>query len=651
MNELEKMLLGGDRAIEWLSSQATALRLDDSTPIQRVIEWQGFKIGLQYLPFEQRHGKMLVAGYGHIQKTKGADGMAVDCYVSTNLDSPKVFAIAQMINGEFDEEKIIIGVANAEEASSIYLKAMPKEFFGGIREMTIAELREYRTDAWREERIDAIFTDKELHDAIVKEARNKFNPYPSRYAGYWISQEYKKRYTKKHKRTGGIRTEHDIRLDFACGVLPADAALKMLGYGEISSDAIKASQYVAEVSSVQAPGASMFTYGRFAYAEELEERDLEAGVGVFEISRRDRPELYAIGFDNEQHAEETYLKQRPDELNFYLGVTQITDEDAYRTHRVDSAKVKGNLCRGADGRFISCGATTPQIIKTERITSKTNLAQLKTIADRHGIQKPSSPHKRSSWKEAIASHPEGKQYFETKRSSTMNARTVFTASTDKNKINKDLASWDYKELKPIIDKANADRQLNNAQGRLRDAIADNKDKRVIDNLSKDVDFQQKRVNEAKARVDELIPPNSPYLKASGQTLSENARIGSVIKDARTDEKIAVYDSKGNLSAAATIILVKESKPGEPPHLFVDYLATAPWNLADTDKKVKGAGTEVLLESIRLSKKEGMNGRIKLIPVDNSFNFYEKLGFQEIKNSFTWELSPKQADILLSKFGG
>lgn len=42
------------------------------------------------------------------------------------------------------------------------------------------------------------FTDKSLHSAIVGEAKKKFEVYPSRYAGYWIAQEYEKRFKKKH---------------------------------------------------------------------------------------------------------------------------------------------------------------------------------------------------------------------------------------------------------------------------------------------------------------------------------------------------------------------------------------------------------------------------------------------------------------------
>ena len=119
-------------------------RTDDATPVKRIIKWNGFEIGLQYLPFEKRHGRVLPAGYGHFRRTRGADGMAVDVYVGTNLASLRIFVVDQMIDGVFDEEKMIIGVNDATEARAIYSGAMPEEFFGGMREINLMELQQYR---------------------------------------------------------------------------------------------------------------------------------------------------------------------------------------------------------------------------------------------------------------------------------------------------------------------------------------------------------------------------------------------------------------------------------------------------------------------------------------------------------------------------
>lgn len=126
--------------------EAPQPKTDDATPTKRILKWNGFEIGLQYLPFEKRHGLVLPAGYDHFRKTRGADGMAVDVYVGTQLSSSKVFVVDQLINGEFDEEKMVIGVERMEDAISIYTSAMPREMMGGVREIRLEDLAKYRTN-------------------------------------------------------------------------------------------------------------------------------------------------------------------------------------------------------------------------------------------------------------------------------------------------------------------------------------------------------------------------------------------------------------------------------------------------------------------------------------------------------------------------
>ncbi|MBW4421793.1 MAG: DUF1073 domain-containing protein [Myxacorys californica WJT36-NPBG1] len=144
-----------------------SLRTDDSTPTKKIIDFHGFKLGLQYLPFDQRHGRLLPVAYGHIQKTKGADGMAVDCYLGSNFASKKVYAIAQHINGQFDEEKLMLGFDAAAQAEQIYKQVMPAEFFGGIREISISDINQYKTDAAEPLKIEGEVLSEGEYDAIA----------------------------------------------------------------------------------------------------------------------------------------------------------------------------------------------------------------------------------------------------------------------------------------------------------------------------------------------------------------------------------------------------------------------------------------------------------------------------------------------------
>lgn len=280
MDSLEKILLGGDEGIAWLSSQG--VHLDDSTPVKKVLDWHGFKIGLQYLPFEKRFGKMLRAGYGHFQVMKGTDGMAVDVYVGIKLESDKVFAIAQVVDGVFDEEKLVVGVDNQEEATEIYLSAMPKEFFGGIREIGIAGLEKYQA-----------------------------------------------------KRRNG----EEVRRDYLAGIISKDEARSSRGY---------------EVH--KKPNHPP------AFAENLESWN---GEKVYAIAHNYGGVL-AVNYESKEEAEREFKSLFPGieiEIN---DVTSLVQEE-YKTDGKSSKfgsgskkRVKGNLCRDANGKFVPCGIVTEE---------------------------------------------------------------------------------------------------------------------------------------------------------------------------------------------------------------------------------------------------------------------------------------------------
>ena len=136
--------------------------------IDRVLKWNGLEIGVEYLPGQVRfpgrkNSKKLRSGYGHIRRYIGADGEALDCYLypgllgeePTGSDSEallrttdRVFEVTQLADdGDFDEHKFMLGYADIKSAEGAYLAEMPKEFLGGIREVAIADLEQYKRDA------------------------------------------------------------------------------------------------------------------------------------------------------------------------------------------------------------------------------------------------------------------------------------------------------------------------------------------------------------------------------------------------------------------------------------------------------------------------------------------------------------------------
>jgi hypothetical protein len=83
--------------------------------------------------------------YGYIKGTKGADGEEVDAYVGPVKDAPNAYVVHQhKENGKgFDEDKVMLGFKDEEEARKAYLKHYddPK-FLGPISKVPIERLQE-----------------------------------------------------------------------------------------------------------------------------------------------------------------------------------------------------------------------------------------------------------------------------------------------------------------------------------------------------------------------------------------------------------------------------------------------------------------------------------------------------------------------------
>lgn len=130
----------------------SAYRIDDSKRIQKVLDWHGLKLGLQYLPGDRRHGRRLKSAYGHVRGTYGMadDGMALDVWV--NLDDPKsrrVFRLQQLTDdGEHDEYKYILGARTREQARFIYTMNMPAHLAGKVQRVNLVKLMPQRDDSF-----------------------------------------------------------------------------------------------------------------------------------------------------------------------------------------------------------------------------------------------------------------------------------------------------------------------------------------------------------------------------------------------------------------------------------------------------------------------------------------------------------------------
>lgn len=130
-------------------------------------------------------------------------------------------------------------------------------------------------------------------------------------------------------------------------------------------------------------------------------------------------------------------------------------------------------------------------------------------------------------------------------------------------------------------------------------------------------------------------------------IQSNAALISMISDEilfEPDSFRGVRDTDSNLQAAAVVT-------DRQDHLYLDYIATAPWNiLKNSPRSVRNAATALIVELVLESTSKGYFGRIIADAVSGSASFYETIGF--VRTGFgsnaapEMELTPEQASLLL-----
>lgn len=123
-------------------------RQDANDRPQLVTDWHGLSLGITHKPGDMRHGRPMLCHYAHIRGSYGhaLDGMAHDAYVDMD-GGDRIFKVRQLKDdGTVDELKWILGCSSIELARDLYLRHMPRQYFGGIEEAEPGELNQYRKD-------------------------------------------------------------------------------------------------------------------------------------------------------------------------------------------------------------------------------------------------------------------------------------------------------------------------------------------------------------------------------------------------------------------------------------------------------------------------------------------------------------------------
>jgi inorganic pyrophosphatase len=133
-------------------------------PVRRRISWNGIPIDIEWPKGSTREYRdeggevtfstLMNCDYGYIRGTDSVDGEEIDCYVGGEVQSPAIFIVDQLVTedseeslakglepGDHDEWKYMLGFADEDEASGMYVKQMTPEHFGGIYEMPFEEFR------------------------------------------------------------------------------------------------------------------------------------------------------------------------------------------------------------------------------------------------------------------------------------------------------------------------------------------------------------------------------------------------------------------------------------------------------------------------------------------------------------------------------
>lgn len=136
-------------------------------------------------------------------------------------------------------------------------------------------------------------------------------------------------------------------------------------------------------------------------------------------------------------------------------------------------------------------------------------------------------------------------------------------------------------------------------------------------------------------VNQAIENNSPLrsrIEINANVISDMQIEGLV----SPEDFRGVRDDRGNLQAGAIVIDMDD-------HLFVEYLATAPWNITQEEARaVRKATTALMVLLARESDRNGHSGRIMLYSIPDAINFYQKIGFVE-----TGEGSPNAPEMELT----
>ena len=135
------------RAINCTHTHPTPGQIEAGNYAKGEFPWQGMRIKIENPEGTTRRGvckgktwsRVMTCCYGYFKSTTGKDGDALDVFVGPDLDSDLVAVIDQMIDGKFDEHKVVVAVKTEAQARKLYLSNYTKGWTCGPLTMTTAD--------------------------------------------------------------------------------------------------------------------------------------------------------------------------------------------------------------------------------------------------------------------------------------------------------------------------------------------------------------------------------------------------------------------------------------------------------------------------------------------------------------------------------
>jgi hypothetical protein len=135
-------------------SRKTAQKLEKSVKlgrkVKRRMEFKGIPLCIEFDPGEYKHwtgedgekgSTLMYSTYGYIDHTRGGDGMGIDIFLGSNVQTDDVW-VAHADQHQREDDKIFLGFNTKHDAKECFRLHYPDWMLEDIKHCTIDELKE-----------------------------------------------------------------------------------------------------------------------------------------------------------------------------------------------------------------------------------------------------------------------------------------------------------------------------------------------------------------------------------------------------------------------------------------------------------------------------------------------------------------------------